>query len=825
MLKNYFVVAWRNLIRSRIFSVINILGLAIGLSVCALIYHYVRFEKSYDRFHANADRIFRVALANNTPTGMDATAVNHPAVGPALEKDFPEVEASTRFVRTTLFVNSMTLSYDEPGGEPLTFNEEKMYLADASFLTIFSFPLLEGVAESALKEGRSVVITERTRKKYFGDSPALGKQLNLNRELGLTVTGVLKDIPENSHLQFDVLVSFATLGENWGNDVWRWPEFYNYILLKPGTDAKALESKLPAFVTKYLSDVMQEYKWKISMYLQPVTSIHLSSHLKLEQDVNGSERTVYFLSLLGGFVLFIAWINYINLSTAKSLERSKEVGLRKVVGASKRQLVVQFFFDALLVNTIAMVLSLLLLFLTMPYFETIVGKDITSVLYQGGLGGYYNVLIGAALVLIAGTLLVGAYPALLLSSFNPAQVLKGKFYKSSSGIVLRRILVSFQYVVSIVLISGTITIYRQLSYMQHQDLGYSKDQILVLKSPAVFDSTITNKIDYFKNQVSMLPGVGPLSSSSGIPGQVMGDRNGMRKVNQHQEDNILTFQQTIDDNFLKTFDVPLAAGRSLTNTDRFMFEDKDNQNLPVQILINEEACHKLGFANPEDALHEKVLFAMGPKDHLAEIAGVVKNYHQVSLKEGYDPIMYFYPSYEFWRYFAVKARTENLGQTLPALKKIYADAFPHNAFEYFFLDEFFDKQYQGDVQFGTIFGTFTVLAIVIACLGLFGLSVFAVTQRTKEVGIRKVLGASVSAILVLFSSDSVKLLMVSYVVAVPIIYFGGSNWLANFAFHIPIGWQVFVIPPLFLLLISAGTISFVCMKAAIANPTDSLRHE
>ena len=825
MLKSYLVVAWRNLIRNRVFSLINIVGLAIGLTVCALIYQYVKFEESYDRFHAKADRIFRVALANNTPTGMDKTAVNHPSVGPALEKDFPEVEASTRFVRTTLFVNSMTLSYDRPGANPLAFSEEKMYLADASFFTIFSFPLLEGDPETALKEARSVVISEQMRKKFFGDTPALGKQLNLNRELNLTVTGVMEDVPENSHLQFEVLISFSTLGENWGNDIWRWPEFYNYVLLRPGADAQALEKKLPAFVTKYLSDVMLEYKWKISMFLQPITSIHLTSHLKLEQDVNGSERMVYFLSLLGIFILIIAWINYINLSTAKSLERSKEVGLRKVVGAGKGQLVTQFFFDALLVNAVALVLSLLLLLIALPYFESIVGKDITSILYHDGVIGNRSVWIVAASVLIAGTLLVGAYPALLLSSFNPAQVLKGKFYKSSSGIVLRRVLVSFQYVVSIVLIAGTIIIYRQLSYMQHQDLGYSKDQVLVLKSPAVYDSTLGSKIEYFKNRLSQLPGIGPIANSSGIPGQVLGDRNGMRKENQHQEDNILSFQQTIDDNFLKTFEIDLVAGRNLTNTDRFIFEDKDNPNLLSQVLVNEEACHKLGFANPEDALHEKVLFAMGPKDHLAEIVGVVKNYHQVSLKEGYDPMMFFYPSYDDWRYFSIQTQTLNLGQTLPEIKEIYSQAFPNNAFEYFFLDEFFDKQYQGDVQFGTIFGTFTVLAIVIACLGLFGLSVFAVTQRTKEVGIRKVLGASVSAILILFSSDSVKLLMVAYLLAIPLIYVGGSNWLTNFAFHVSVGWEAFIIPPLFLLLISAGTISFICMKAAVANPTTSLRHE
>ncbi|MBA4053800.1 MAG: ABC transporter permease, partial [Marivirga sp.] len=518
MFKNYLIVAWRNLLRNRVFSVINIAGLAIGLCVCSLIYCFIQFERSYDTFNTKADRLYRVTIRSVEGDGsLHESATNHPAVGPAMKADYPEVEAMARLARTNFFVNSVTLSTQDKKGNTVSFNEEKMFLADAPFLTMFSYPLLEGDAATALTMPNTIVISETVSKKFFGDEPAVGKQLSLNREVNLTVTGVLKDVPQNSHLSFNTLVSFASVGEKWGYDQWRWPEFYNYILLKQGASPSQLEAKLPAMVDKYLGDVKREYKWDISMKLQAVPSIHLTSNLALEQDTNGSERVVYFLALLGIFILVVAWINYINLSTAKSLERSKEVGLRKVVGASKRQLLIQFFFDAFLVNLLAMLLSVCMVMLTLPFFEQIIGKNIQGVLFQHGVFGNPGLWGLSALILFGGTLFVGIYPALLLSSFNPAQVLKGKFYKSSSGQLLRKGLVSFQYALSIFLIAGTITMYRQMRFMQKQDLGYTKDQVLVLKGPAVFDSTIMNHVAFFKNELKELPVVKNASASDGIP--------------------------------------------------------------------------------------------------------------------------------------------------------------------------------------------------------------------------------------------------------------------------------------------------------------------
>jgi putative ABC transport system permease protein len=474
MLRSYFIVAWRNLLRNKIFSLLNIAGLAIGLAVGFFIYQYVKVELSYDRFHQNADRIYRVPISySGSFASQHPSATNHPAIGPALKADFPEVEDFARLVRASLFINAATVSYEKTPDEPIAFNEERIYLADQSFLTIFSFPMVEGVAETALREPKSAVITQTMARKYFGDEPALGKILDLNR-LNFKVTGVMRDIPENSHLQFDMLLSFSTLGEKFGYDQWKWPEFYNYVLLKPGTDPAALEAKFPDFMQKYLGPIWEELKFKSAIYLQPITDIHLQSDLDLEQSVNGNQRTVYFLTLLAVFVLIIAWINYVNLSTAKALERSKEVGLRKVSGATKRQLITQFFFDAFLVNLLAIGLAAILLVIGMPYFEHITGKDISGVLMSAGAWHsftFWGLVIGT---LALGILIVGLYPALLLSSFNPAIVLKGKFYKSRSGIILRQGLVVFQYVLSIFLIAGTITISRQLTFMQDQDLGYSR---------------------------------------------------------------------------------------------------------------------------------------------------------------------------------------------------------------------------------------------------------------------------------------------------------------------------------------------------------------
>ena len=834
MFWNYCIVAWRNLFRNKTFSFINVTGLAIGLATAFLIYQYVQVELSYDRFHKKADRIYRVPiLYSGSFASLGASAVNHPAVGPAMQSDFPEVEDYARLVRASLFIRAATVAYEKEGQAPVIFNEERIYLADASFLTMFSFPLLAGNASNALKEPFSIVVTERVARKYFGDEEALGKMLSITNG-DFKVTGVMQDIPDNSHLKFDMLVSFSTAGENFGENVWTWPEFYNYILLKEDADPAAVEEKIPAFLNKYLGKIWQEHKFKSDMYLQPLTDIHLKSDLTFEQDINSSERTVYFLSLLGLFVLTIAWINYVNLSTAKSLERSKEVGLRKVSGATKTQLVTQFFFDAFVVNLLAVMLAAVLLIVALPYFEGLTGKNISGVLES--TGAWYSLefwaIVSGALAL--GIIVVGVYPAWVLSSFNPALVLKGKFLKSQRGLWLRKGLVGFQYVLSVFLIAGTITIYRQLTYMQQQDLGYNKEQVLVIRGPAITDSTYSNRIEYFRNELLQIPGVERMTASGEVPGQAIADRNTIRKLSDEERDNVITTISSIDQEFIRTYEMKLAAGRNFEEKDRFIFRMQNNNPITDdgylvsggqnRILINEDLALNLGYEKPEDAVNQIVKFRIGFQ-YAAEVIGVVKNYHQLSLRESYDPIAYFYPVFDNWRYFSLRLSTSNISETVPKVQDLFIEAFPENAFEYFFLDDYFNRQYQTDLQFGKIFGSFTVMAIVIACLGLFGLGVFTVTQRTKEVGIRKVLGASASAILVLFSKDSVRLLLVSYVISVPLIYMAARQWLDNFAFRIGMDWQIFLLPPVFLLIISITTIVLISLRAALMSPVVSLRQE
>jgi putative ABC transport system permease protein len=828
MLKNYLTIAIRNLIRNKVFSLINIIGLAVGMAMCFVIYQYVQFEQSYDRFHAHADRIYRVPIEySGSFSSQPMTVTNHPAIGPALKADFPEVEEFARLVRLNLFMNAASLSYEKNAEDIVAFNESKIYVADPSFLTMFSFPMKEGSAATALKEPQSVVLTASTARKYFGDQSALGKELKLNGQNVLKVTGVLQDLPQNSHLQFDIIISFVIMGEKWGYDVWGWPEFYNYIMLTENADRKQVEAKLPAFTEKYLGDIMKQYNFKSSFSLQPLTDIHLKSNYSMEQSVNGSERTVYFMSLLAIFILVIAWINYINLSTAKSLERSKEVGLRKVVGAHKYQLISQFFFDAFLINLLALFIAMAIIPFSLSLLGDVVGKDISSFVYTSGWWyspTFWMIVPG---VLILGVLLVGLYPAIVFSSFRPAVVLKGKFYKSASGIMIRKYMVAFQYVLSIFLIAGTITIYRQLSYMEKTDMGYAKDQILVLKAPAIFDSTFNSKIQYLKNELKQSPSIRQVTVSSDIPGSAITDRNKMRKTSQESKDGFITYIQGVDPDFVSTFDVPLIAGRTFTEGESMnpLFRRSDGPPKPIKVLINEVVAKNMGFENAEDALHEKIAFAYGQGEHEAEVIGVVKNYHQTSLKEKYKSILYIYPGDVTWKYIAVRVNTQDLASTIAAVEKTYLQTFPGGVFDYFFLNDHFDQQYKADRQFATIFTTFTLLAIFVACLGLLGLSVFAATQRTKEIGIRKVLGASFTTILLLFSKDSTRILVISYLIAIPAVYFAANNWLNNFAFHVGMGWEIYALPPLFLLVISVGTICAVCLRTAFMNPSLSLRQE
>jgi putative ABC transport system permease protein len=806
-----------------VYSAINIAGLAIGMTACFFIFLFVHFELSYDRFHKNANRLYRVPMVfSGSFTGPNACT--HPAVAPAMKADFPEVMDFARLARPDIFFPTAAMWYTDEKGNTKIFNEDKWYIADASFLTIFSFPFVTGDPKTALIKPNTIVVSESTAKKYFGNNNALDKVLTING-LPLHVTGVFKDVADNSHIKFNMLVSFTTAGPKWGYDNWRWPEFYNYVLLSPAADPEKVKAKLPAFTEKYLGSIERELNFHVDLHLQPVTDIHLKSDYKLEPEPTGSKRTVYFLSVLGILILVIAWINYINLSTAKSMERAREVGLRKVAGATRLQLTGQFIFESFLINCMALLIAIAFIFAFAPLFDQITGKKITDGFFSSGLWHSSKFWLITAAIFIGGAIQVGAYPAFVLSAFKPALVLKGKFLRSNTrAILLRKALVSCQFVLSILLIAGSIIVYRQLKFMRNEQLGYKKDQVLVVKAPAIFDSTFQNKTQSFRNELLKNPAISHMAPSSEIPGKTIVSRNGAKKANQDKTHNHITALMEIDPDFVPTFQMQLVAGSNLSADYQpgNIFETKR-----AKVLINEELVKLLGFKNNEEALHEPITFVSGGNsdDIIGEVVGVLKNYHQRSLRDPYEPILYYYNEFNRWGYFSLNLRSNDLHRNLAYIKKVYNQFFPGNAFESFFLDDYFNRQYQADERFGNIFTLFTMLAIIIACLGLIGLSTFAIKLRTKEIGIRKVLGASVHGIVYLFFSDFIKLVIISAFIAIPVVYIAASKWLNNFAFHIKLGWTIFIIAPLLLIVIAFITVSMQSVKAALSNPVKALRSE
>ncbi len=821
---NYFKIALRNTLNSKLFSSINIVGLAIGLATCFLIMQYVLYEESYDSYHINGDNIYRVNLDN----GEGPVASNHPGSGPSLKDDYPEVVEYARMVPQAIFVGDVTAwSYVTEDGEAKVFNEEKVYNVDPSFLTMFSFPFIHGDPKSALNDARSVVISKKVAEKFFGNETPLGKTLSVNGDNPFNVTGVFEDIPENSHLKFDILVSSFTRDGNANKHLgWRWPEFYTYIQLAPGTDPAQLQKKLPAFVTKYLGDVVQEYKWDITFSLQPLKDIYLNStHIAKQREVPGNKRTNYFLTLIAIIIMVIAWINYINLSTSKSIERAQEVGLRKVSGASRKQLILQFLLESSIINFLSILLAFGLIVLSYPFFIQLIGKNIAPSVWELPILTEASFWLLLLVIFIIGSFLSGLYPAFILSSFKVTSVLKGKFSRSTSGVIFRKILVAIQFIISVGLIAGTFIVSKQVSFMRSQELGYQKDQLLVIKSPSVYDSTFTDRLNTFKVELVRNSNINNIAPSSEIPGKMITNLNGLRKLNESLSSNTLGYQVFVDKDFMDTYGFDIMAGRNFRENESLLVINNTKVET-VPIIINEIMMDSLGFENPEEATNKLVNFGFRDSENwVGEIIGVVNNHHQRSLKQGYDPIVFFPIPGLNGSYYTVNLNMTDTGNTITYIEDRYKKAFPGNQFEYFFLDDYFDRQYAADQQFGNVFGSFSSLALIVACLGLFGLSTFTVSQRKKEMIIRKVLGATFSNVVLLFSKDFVKLIVAANFLALPAVYFIVRHWLQNFAFQVNIGWVIFILPAAILLIISLTTVFFQTLKTEKVNPINSLRKE
>lgn len=820
---NHFKISLRVFSKNKLFSLINIAGLTIGISAYLLIIQYVRFEFSYDKHHPRINDLYRVIMIWDIGSDkFDAAATNYPAVALTMKSDFPEVENFTRVVdKTVIWGEKFVLSYTKKSGVVVKSNihDDKMFVVDSSIFDLFHIPLIRGNPKTALRDPMSIVLSASMAHRFFGNVDPLGKTLMVNNDQPLKVTGVFYDLPQNTHLHFDMLVSFSTMG-NWLDNTWAWPDFYNYVKLRPGTDPKELEAKFPAFTKKYLTEMMDEYGFEAKFGLQPVKDIHLKSHFHREVSVNNSDQTLYFLIIIAIFIIIIALVNFINLSTAKSTERAREVGLRKIAGSSKGALIWQFLMESLMINFVSVAMAIVLVSVLMDYFNDLVGLNILSLTLWTKPDTWSTLLV----IFLSGGLLAGIYPALILASFKPIYLSKGKFLQTGRGAVLREILVVTQFAVSIGLIAGTFVLYNQFSFMQNKELGYNAKHSLIVNAPQVVDSDITSKIEVFRNELLQISGVNAVTVSNAIPGKRIVWSNASRKLNEENEQSVECHQITVDHDFLNTYGIKLLAGRNFTPEDRTSYFKKENGKAH-RILLNEAAAKRLGYLQVEKVINEKIIFSLFTKDRVATVIGVVDNYHQQSLQNNLDPIMFIYPDAYLGTYLTLNINTANTKEIIEAVEKKYDNFFPHDPYNYFFLDEYFDRQYQADLQFGQICLWFSGLAIFIAVLGLFGLGSYMALQKTKEISIRKVLGATITQVLILIPVNLMKLILISGLIALPITYFVTGKWLEGYAYKVEVNVWMFLLPLFMVTLVAFISVFFQSLRAASVNPADSLRSE
>ncbi|GAB4032948.1 ABC transporter permease [Spirosoma jeollabukense] len=817
MLRNYIKIAFRNLWKAKVFSLVNMLGLVVGITACLLILQYVSFELSFDQFQQDADRIYRVTNDRFQQGKLvQHGTITYPTIGKTMANDYQEVEGYTTLV------NNGTVKFRR---EKSVYQEEQTFFVDDNFLTFFTFPLVAGDPKTALKAPNSLVLTEKDAQRIFGARPndyarLIGKTLFMDLDTEpFRITGVMKDIPATSHLQFGALISYETLVRTWGPWVktsWDGSDMWHYLKLKPGANAVALESKFPAFSQRYfkgdkVSGSLEKF------HLQPLLKAHLYSDYEYEIGVVNNGKAVWTMLIIAVFILLIAWINYINLSTARSLERAKEVGVRKVAGATTNQLIGQFLSESILLNLLALVFALGLTVSLEPFLSEQIGKPLSLSLLTGAGYGGRLMAIALGVVFILGMFLSGFYPAFALSSFRPIGVLKGSFKRSASGVWVRKSLVVFQYIASIILIIGTFIVFRQLAYMRSEKLGFNMDQVLVISGPALtrWDSTSIERIASFKQELKQYPAIKAASASINLLGDRLPRTFNVKRVGSNEEKGVTLGRMNVDLDFFGMYQIKLLAGRTFQPTD----SDPDGRKVK-NILINSSATKLLGFQNATSAVGQKINF-MGRE---WEVVGVVSDFHQQSLRHQIEPLV-FQPFYTNGGFYSVKIATSDLNQTLDLVKQTYNEFFPGNDFTYFFMDEQFNRQYKDDQVFGRITTIFSILAVLIASLGLFGLSSYTISQRTKEIGVRKVLGASIPSLIALLSKDFIKLVLVAIVMASPIAWYVMDLWLSDFAYKIDISWWIFALAGVLAIGIALLTISFQSIKTALMNPVKSLRAE
>ncbi|TXE05924.1 ABC transporter permease [Algoriphagus aquimarinus] len=808
MLKNYFKIAWRNLQKKKVYSFINILGLGVGMACCVLIFMFVQDELSYDDYHEKGDRIYRVLHGESAVDGVeegnsteDFWVWGNAPVGPALQLDFPEVENVVQFSGRAdiLFtVNDQTQQ------------EDGVFFMDSTVFDVFSWELLQGDPKTALVAPFSVVLTESTAKKYFGDEAALGKTIKGSEAAGransgdYTVTGVMKDLPSNSHFKFNTLLSLSTFKQSRPEvfDAWGYVDTYTYFLVNEQFDQANFDAKVPDFIEKRAGE---DNGPNYTIAIEPLKDVYLRTVAQRQPGDTGSLTNIYVFSIIGLFILAIAMINFMNLSTARSMERAKEVGIRKSIGADRNSLIFQFLGESLIIVILAAIVAVIFVSVALPMMNNLTGKvlEVNSVINWQTIPVFFGIVVVIAL-------LAGSYPAFVLSSFRPVSILRGIKKSDARGVNLRKGLVVFQFSLSIALIAGTIIVYSQMSHLLDKDMGFDKEQMLVIDYN--YDEQVNNVSSALENELENIPTIQSVAFSRSVPGSYF--PNAGTTIETPEGEMVMmgqgVFQVGLD--FINHFDLELVAGRSYSR-------DYPSDSTSA-LVLNEAAARQYGYANPADIVGKK----FDQWGRSGEVIGVVKDFNYVSLHSKVEPLTLPFEAYAS-RYVSLKVSGEDIPATLSEVEKVWKQLAPHRPFIYSFLNEDFNKQYESDFRFRQIFTTFSILAILIACLGLLGLATYTAEQRTKEIGIRKVLGANIGSIVGLLSKDFIKLVLVAIAVATPVAWFAMNKWLEGFAYQVSVHWWIFLVAGILAVIVALVTISFQAIKAAMMNPVNSLKSE
>ncbi len=804
MIRNYLKIALRNLLKFKAYSFINIFGLAIGIAACMMILLYIEDELSYDKYNEKADQIYRIHTMGKLAGNDINIAVSPPPLGQTLVRDYPEVVQYVRLMPN----RTMLIRYKDN-----VFNESNFFWADSTIFDVFTIPFIQGDPKTALAQPHTIVLTEKLAKKYFGNEDPMDKIMNFEDGTPYTVKGVIKNCPVNSHFHYDIFASIASLGLS-DTPFWISNNFHTYIVLKKGVPGSELQAKLPAFAKKYagpqLRDLfgtsyeeLEKSGNKYEFEIQPLTSIHLNSHLDYELEPNSDIKYIYIFSIIALFILLIACINFMNLSTARSALRSKEVGIRKVLGSNKSQLIKQFLAESILMSFIAVVVAIALVEIFLPSFNLLAGKELHTSYFNSFL--VIPVLLFAVIVI---GLFAGSYPAFFLSSFKPVIVLKGKL-NQNGGSWLRSGLVVFQFSISIILFIGTFVVYGQLKYVQEKNLGFDREHVLVIQRAWALE----RQAETFKNELLNNTHVVSATNTDNIPGRIFGQTVFKPADSPSPQQYILAVMGT-DYDFAKTLKLKIAEGR---------YFSRENTTDTLAVVLNESAVKLMGIKDP---VGKRIIYpGRNPQENVPyKIIGVLKDFHYESLHQKIRPLGILLNRGQT-AFLPVRIKGTDVPGAISFIEQEWKKFVPNKPFEYFFLDDDFNKLYNSEQKTGEIFTVFSVLAIFIACLGLFGLAAFTAERRTKEIGIRKVLGASVPGIVILLSKEFTKWVLLANIIAWPIAYYFMKNWLQNFAYRIDPGLGTFILSAIIALFIALITVSVQAIKVAVANPVHALRSE